>query len=102
MFQNLIENAIKYRSAAPPKIHMSAGKERSEWVFSIQDNGLGVDPKYAGEVFGVFKRLHSRSKYPGAGIGLSICQKIVERYGGRIWVEPNPGGGSIFKFTIPE
>jgi light-regulated signal transduction histidine kinase (bacteriophytochrome) len=102
LFQNLIANAIKYRSDQPPRIAISATKTSSEWVFSIADNGLGIDPKYAAEVFRVFKRLHSRGKYPGTGIGLAICQKIVERYGGRIWVEPNSSGGSIFKFTIPD
>ncbi len=101
LFQNLIGNAIKYRSEQPPRIRLSAKKNASEWVFSLRDNGLGIDPKYATEVFRVFKRLHSRSKYPGTGIGLAICEKIVERYGGRIWVEPNVPKGSIFKFTIP-
>jgi len=101
LFQNIIANAIKYRSEEPLRIHVSAIKLLSEWVFSIDDNGLGIDSKYATEVFRVFKRLHSRSKYPGTGIGLAICQKIVERYGGRIWVEPNVPRGSIFKFTIP-
>ena len=101
LFQNLIGNAIKYRSAELPRIHVTAMKNASEWVFSMQDNGLGIDPKYAAEVFRVFKRLHSRSKFPGTGIGLAICEKIVERYGGRIWVEPNLPRGSIFKFTIP-
>ena len=102
LFQNLISNAIKYRSDKPPQIHVSAVRNVTEWVFSIADNGLGIDPKYAYEVFRVFKRLHSRSRYPGTGIGLAICQKIVERYGGQIWVEPNPNGGSIFKLTIPD
>lgn len=101
LFQNLIGNAIKYRSEEPLRIHMSAIKNASEWAFSIRDNGLGIDPKYAHEVFRVFKRLHSRGKYPGTGIGLAICEKIVERYGGRIWVEQNLPKGSIFEFTIP-
>jgi two-component system, chemotaxis family, CheB/CheR fusion protein len=101
LFQNLIANAIKYHSEEPPRIRMSAVKNTSEWIFAIEDNGLGINPKYATEVFRVFKRLHSRSKYPGTGIGLAICEKIVERYGGRIWVEPNLPKGSIFKFTIP-
>lgn len=101
LFQNLIGNALKYRSSEPPRIHVSAARGPSEWTFSIADNGLGIDPKYSTEVFRVFKRLHSRGKFPGTGIGLAICEKIVERYGGRIWVEPNKPQGSIFKFTMP-
>jgi len=100
LFQNLIGNAIKYRSEAPPNIHISSAESSAEWIFSFADNGEGVDPEYSTEIFRVFKRLHPRAKYPGTGMGLSICQKIVERYGGKIWVEPNRGGGSIFKFTI--
>jgi light-regulated signal transduction histidine kinase (bacteriophytochrome) len=100
LFQNLIGNAIKYRSQAPPKIHISSVESFAEWIFSFADNGEGVDPEYSTEIFRVFKRLHPRAKHPGTGMGLSICQKIVERYGGKIWVEPNPGGGSIFKFAI--
>ncbi len=101
LFQNLLGNAVKYRSEDPPHIHVSAVKGASEWTFAIADNGLGIDPKYATEIFRVFKRLHSRSKYPGTGIGLAICEKIVERHGGRIWVEQNKPRGSIFKFTMP-
>ncbi len=101
LFQNLIGNAIKYRAEAPPRIHVSALKNQSEWIFSIQDNGLGIDPQYATQVFRVFKRLHAPDRYSGTGIGLAICQKIVERYGGRIWVEANSGQGSVFKFTMP-
>lgn len=101
LFQNLLSNALKYRSAEPPRIHVSAVREGAEWIFSVQDNGLGIDPRYSRQIFGVFKRLHPPDKYPGTGIGLAICQKIVERYGGRIWVESHPGEGSNFKFAIP-
>jgi PAS domain S-box-containing protein len=101
LLQNLISNALKYRSAQPPQVHISAREEGPEWVFSVQDNGLGIDMRYAEQIFGVFKRLHGR-KYPGTGIGLAVCRKIVERRGGRIWVESKPGEGSTFFFTIPK
>ena len=99
LFQNLVGNAIKYRSTAPPRIQVSAKQEETEWVFAVQDNGIGIDPQYTKQVFGIFTRLHGH-KYPGTGIGLAICQKIVERYGGRIWVESALGKGSTFYFTI--
>ena len=100
MFQNLIGNAIKYRRAEPPKIHISAESQADHWRFTVSDNGIGIKPEYSQQVFGVFKRLHGR-EYPGTGIGLAICQRIVERYGGRIWVESIPGQGSSFSFTLP-
>jgi len=101
LFQNLLSNAIKYHSSEPPQIHISAEKKDAEWIFSVADNGIGIEPRHATQVFRVFKRLHPPGKYPGTGIGLAICQKIVERYGGRIWVEPNQGQGSIFRFAVP-
>jgi light-regulated signal transduction histidine kinase (bacteriophytochrome) len=101
VFQNLIGNALKFRSAEPPAVHISASKKRSEWVFSIADNGIGIAPEYAELVFVIFKRLHGRAEYPGSGIGLAICKKIIERQGGRIWLESQPGQGSTFKFTLP-
>jgi two-component system, sensor histidine kinase and response regulator len=101
VFQNLIGNAIKFRGSKPPVIHVSAGKKRGEWVFSLTDNGIGIAPEHAEIVFVIFKRLHTRAEYPGSGIGLAICKKIIERQGGRIWVESQPGQGSIFKFTLP-
>ena len=99
LFQNLVGNAIKYRSKEPPRIQVSAKQEETEWVFAVRDNGIGIDPQYTKQVFGIFTRLHGR-KYPGTGIGLAICQKIVERYGGRIWVESALGKGATFYFTI--
>ncbi|WP_292388177.1 PAS domain S-box protein [Methanosarcina sp. UBA5] len=101
VFQNLISNAVKFRSEKAPKIEISAEKKTDQWLFSVKDNGIGIDPKYSERIFEVFKRLHKREEYPGTGIGLSICKKIVERHGGQIWVESESGKGSIFYFTLP-
>ena len=102
LFQNLIGNALKYRSdAAPPSIKISSERRGKQWEIRVQDNGIGIEPQYASQVFGLFKRLHAHDKYAGTGIGLAICQKIVERYGGRIWVEAGNGPGSMFCFTLP-
>jgi PAS domain S-box-containing protein len=101
IFQNLIINGIKFHSEVSPKIHISAEKKENDWVFSVQDNGIGIDPQYSGKIFEVFKRLHKKEEYPGTGIGLAICKKIVERCGGRIWVESELGKGSTFYFTLP-
>ena len=92
LFQNLISNAIKYRSADPPVIRISAKEGENCWIFSVQDNGIGIDPKYFDYIFGVFRRLHGSQK-SGTGIGLAICRAAVERLGGRIWVESTPGNG---------
>ena len=100
LFQNLVSNAIKYRSAEPPRIRVTAQQRESDWLFSVQDNGIGIRPEYSQQVFGIFKRLHGHT-YPGTGIGLAICQRIIERYGGRIWVESALGTGSKFCFTLP-
>ncbi len=101
LFQNLIGNAIRYRSPQPPQIHVAAERYGDQSKFSVRDNGIGIDPQYKEQIFGMFKRLHSAAEYPGTGMGLAICQRIVERVGGRIWVESEPGRGSTFLFTVP-
>jgi PAS domain S-box-containing protein len=100
LLQNIVGNAIKYRSHESPKIRIAAERRDTDWLFVVEDNGIGIEPEYAPQIFGIFKRLHGQN-YPGTGIGLAICQRIVERYGGRIWVESKPGEGSRFFFTLP-
>ncbi len=101
VFQNLIENALKFRGEEPPVVNVSAARSAGDWIFSVRDNGIGIDPEHSQKIFTIFHRLHSRSEYPGSGIGLAICKKIIERHGGRIWVESEPGCGANFSFTIP-
>lgn len=100
LFQNLIGNAIKYRSDAAPRIHISVRREDAELRFAVSDNGIGIEPKFHKEVFEPFKRLHSRN-IAGTGLGLAICERVINRYAGRIWVESNAEGGAIFVFAIP-
>ena len=101
LFQNLIGNALKFRREAPVRVRIDVRREDVEWLISVTDNGIGIDPQYAERIFMIFQRLHTREQYPGTGIGLSVCKKIVERHGGRIWVEPAPTEGSVFKFSLP-
>ena len=101
VFQNLIGNAIKFRGSAPPVVRVSVKTKGKDWVFSVADNGIGIAAEHLENVFVVFRRLHTRTEYPGNGIGLSICKKIIEQHGGRIWVQSELGHGSTFQFTLP-
>jgi light-regulated signal transduction histidine kinase (bacteriophytochrome) len=102
VLQNLIANAIKFRGAARPTVVVGAHRQDASWVISVSDNGIGIEPQYYDRIFLIFQRLHTRSQYPGTGIGLAVCKKIVERHGGKIWIESKHGEGSTFYFSIPD
>jgi light-regulated signal transduction histidine kinase (bacteriophytochrome) len=100
LFQNLISNAIKFRSEMPPRVVVTAMRESMRWVFAVADNGIGLDMQHSGRIFQMFQRLHALGKYEGSGIGLAIAKRIVERHGGTIWVESTPAAGTTFRFTL--
>jgi light-regulated signal transduction histidine kinase (bacteriophytochrome) len=101
LFQNLIENAILFRAAEPPRIRISARREGDSWSFAFRDNGMGIHARHHNRIFEIFQRLHTRQEYPGTGLGLAICARVVQHHGGRIWVESRPDLGSTFRFTLP-
>jgi light-regulated signal transduction histidine kinase (bacteriophytochrome) len=101
LLQNLIGNAVKFRDAQPPRVHISAVEAEAGWTISMSDNGIGIAPEHAERVFQIFQRLHTRDQYPGTGIGLAVCRKIAERHGGKIWLDSTPGAGTTFHFTLP-
>lgn len=102
VFQNLLSNAIEYSGQEPPRIHVSAERDGAKWILSVRDEGIGIDPDHADRIFEVFESLHTNDEHAGTGIGLALCERIVERHGGDIWVESTPGEGSTFSVTLPD
>src|SRR4029453_1617475 len=102
VFQELLDNALKFHNDIPPKIRVWAEREAGGWRFAVRDNGIGIDPQYQGQLFGLFRQLQRYTAYPGTGMGLAICKKIIDPQGGRIWIESTPGEGATFYFTIPD
>jgi PAS domain S-box-containing protein len=102
VWHHLLDNALKFRQESTPRIHVSAQKRENGWCFRMRDNGIGIDPRFRDKVFVLFQRLHGREEYPGTGIGLALCKKVITRHGGRIWFEPGPGEGTDFCFVLPE
>jgi light-regulated signal transduction histidine kinase (bacteriophytochrome) len=102
LLQNLLANALTFHGRQPPRIRLTASREPDAWRVSVADNGIGIDAAHRDTIFRIFQRLHGRDDYPGTGVGLAVCQRIVQRHGGRIWVEPGPEGGSVFHFTLPD
>src|SRR2546428_4738403 len=101
LLQNLVSNVLKFHGEQPPQVHIAVKPTGKQWIFTVQDHGIGIAPQFAERIFAVFQRLHTHREFPGTGIGLAICKKIVERHDGRIWVESKPGKGSTFYFTLP-
>jgi light-regulated signal transduction histidine kinase (bacteriophytochrome) len=100
LLQNLIGNALKFRGSSAPRVHVSAKQVNGHFIFSVRDNGIGIDPAQSDRIFCIFERLHGPDTYPGTGIGLALCKRVVERHGGKIWVDSVPGHGSVFYFTL--
>jgi len=101
ILQNLISNALKFHDGVPPQIDLKVRQEQNEWIFSVTDNGIGIRPQDQQRIFVIFQRLHTFQEYPGSGMGLAVCKRILERHGGRIWVSSEPGAGSTFYFSLP-
>jgi len=101
VFQNLIGNALKFKGEGPPRVVVTVHRDGAFWLFSVTDNGIGIEPQYADRVFLIFQRLHDRATYPGTGIGLAMCRKIIEYFGGRIWLDTSVSDGTRFCFTLP-